>query len=465
MAGALGVACASRWMASYSPPMLCGADALASVLQRLACAAESLAVAGAAAAGAKQSCRPFSSLPAKVGLPELDDSPQPGPQQPSTCSRLLLQQQPRADAAHSTALGNSSGASSGSSSAPPSGTLGLQVTPQALAAAADIMARFPAEAWDPDAPRLVDVAVQLLLELKEKGASEEEQHAACSDGRRLRALRRRLRLSPCLEVLFGSEVAQQLLERRPALLATTPPNMARALAAMALCGVRDPVALAARSPVLLQYRHDSFSFVAARLAMQQYLGLPDAAAVYQRLPTYLLPSALTVACRLQFLEERGLLPCLVARLQGTQHHLLAALQQAVAAAAAQQQQQGLRRRPGRPSKAQQQGQGQQQQQQRGPGRPPRAAPQVPTLSGAVKRGVAEFCLLVGASVEEYQRYEAAFEQHPAWQQLRDRGQRETAQLRAMLQRLEQQVVGAAATRKQQPRQQQPRQQQEAEQAL
>ncbi len=40
-------------------------------------------------------------------------------------------------------------------------------------------------------------------ELKEKGASEEEQHAACSDGRRLRALRRRLRLSPCVSGLPG----------------------------------------------------------------------------------------------------------------------------------------------------------------------------------------------------------------------------------------------------------------------
>lgn len=117
MAGALGVACASRWMVSYLPPMICGADALvrlrwgafhdrvgrslaslpsferqnshvtskptcggmqASVLQRLACAAERLAVAGAAAAGARQSCRPFSSLPAKVGWPELDGAPEVG---------------------------------------------------------------------------------------------------------------------------------------------------------------------------------------------------------------------------------------------------------------------------------------------------------------------------------------------------------------------------------------------------
>lgn len=165
------------------------------------------------------------------------------------------------------------------------------------------------------------------------------------------------------------------------------------------------------------------------------------------MPTYLLPSALTVACRLQFLEERGLLPCLVARLQGSQHHLLAALRQAVAAAAAAQQQQGLRRRPGRPSKAPQQGQQQGAQPapgaaQRGPGRPPQAAPSVPTLSGAVKRGVAEFCMLVGATVEEYKHYEARFEQHPAWRRLHDRAQRETAQLRALLQRLEQQVVGA-----------------------
>ncbi len=42
--------------------------------------------------------------------------------------------------------------------------------------------------------------------------------------------------------------------KRPALLGSSPETVLRALAAMAVCGVQAPLALARRSPILLQVR-------------------------------------------------------------------------------------------------------------------------------------------------------------------------------------------------------------------
>jgi hypothetical protein len=61
-------------------------------------------------------------------------------------------------------------------------------------------------------------------------------------------------LLPCvqLDLIYGKEGSAALLARRPAVRTTPPATLLRSLAAMALIGVSDPVALAARSPVLLQ---------------------------------------------------------------------------------------------------------------------------------------------------------------------------------------------------------------------
>ena len=106
-----------------------------------------------------------------------------------------------------------------------------------------------------------------------------------------------------------------MTSKRPALLGSSPSTVLRALAAMAVCGVQAPLALARRSPILLQvsaivadwdraiagrislppchpaaphtapsparnvqYCHDSESLVTTRLALQHYLGLSAAEA-------------------------------------------------------------------------------------------------------------------------------------------------------------------------------------------
>ena len=60
---------------------------------------------------------------------------------------------------------------------------------------------------------------------------------------------------PCLlqlELIFGQEGAAEVTSKRPALLGSSPSTVLRALAAMAVCGVQAPLALARRSPILLQ---------------------------------------------------------------------------------------------------------------------------------------------------------------------------------------------------------------------
>jgi hypothetical protein len=76
-----------------------------------------------------------------------------------------------------------------------------------------------------------------------------------------------------LVAIYGEPGAAQLLLRRPTLISIPPDTLLRGLAAMALAGVAAPEEAAARTPILLQYRHDGPAVVTARLALQRYLHL------------------------------------------------------------------------------------------------------------------------------------------------------------------------------------------------
>ncbi|PRW05949.1 serine threonine [Chlorella sorokiniana] len=310
-------------------------------------------------------------------------------------------------------------------------------------------------------PGIAELAVEVLENLRRGGVGEADLAALLSNPQTLREQRRARRVMPQLELIFGQEGAAEVTSKRPALLGSSPSTVLRALAAMAVCGVQAPLALARHSPILLQYCHDSESLVTTRLALQHYLGL-SAAEVYRTYPTYLLPAARTLACRLQFLADLGRLHLLVrsrsAALRQWRQQAAAAVEAAAAAggpaAVEMASKRGRRRReqqavPNHAAAAEAPHSGQQQlEQQQGAGAAllgsyaAGGAPPFLTLSHVVKQSVESFCSFAQLDESAFREFEAGFSSHPAWLALQQRGRAEAAHLTRVLDEL--QVAAAAA---------------------
>lgn len=93
----------------------------------------------------------------------------------------------------------------------------------------------------------------------------------------------------------------------PQLLATDPATWRRDMAALELLWIEDPPAVAERSPHLLCHDLAAPGCVATRLLLQHIFRLTPAG-VYERLPGACAASSAAeqLACRLSYLQERGL---------------------------------------------------------------------------------------------------------------------------------------------------------------
>lgn len=157
--------------------------------------------------------------------------------------------------------------------------------------------------------------------------------------------------------------------------------------------------------------------------------------MYRRYPTYLLPSAFTLACRLQFLAEQGHLAHLVPRALAQQSGAAGAAEgggnadsAAAAAAGAEAGQQQVRRRR----------RGQRHDAAAGSG----GAPPLLTLSRVVKRTASSFCQYAALDEAAFRRFQGGFGTHPTWLALQHAGRDEAARLRGLLEQL--QAGGGAA---------------------
>jgi hypothetical protein len=104
-----------------------------------------------------------------------------------------------------------------------------------------------------------------------------------------------------------------MVDVAPQLLAINTVVWRRALAAWQQCGVADPRAVAHISPILLGYNWLNPSRLANLRALQQWLPWElSAAQVIECYGRYMLLSPSTLAGRLLYLEQLGLLPLLVA---------------------------------------------------------------------------------------------------------------------------------------------------------
>ncbi|KAI3427329.1 hypothetical protein D9Q98_010246 [Chlorella vulgaris] len=116
-----------------------------------------------------------------------------------------------------------------------------------------------------------------------------------------------------LVVEFGKEEACRMGDASPQLLAIDTVVWRRALAVWQQCGVADRRAVAHSSPILLGYDWLNASRLANLRALQQWLPWEvSAAQVIECYGRYMNRSPSTLAGRLLYLEQLGLLPLLVA---------------------------------------------------------------------------------------------------------------------------------------------------------
>jgi hypothetical protein len=171
--------------------------------------------------------------------------------------------------------------------------------------------------------------------------------------------------------------------------------------------------------------------------------------VYERLPTYLLPSPRSLACRLQFLADSGRLPYLVPSRVDALRRWRRREQDAAGAAADER---AARRRA---QLARLSGEERLEQPlptwpndqaqaaivlQAGSRRPrwdaPGQAPPFLSLSHAVKSSRDTFCRYAGLARSELEAFDAAFDAHPAWRDMQARGKAVAAEMRRVLDELE-----------------------------